>query len=154
MRSRGVMRALFAILTILLCTIFTAVAQTELEPQLGSELKAALSGNTLEGFYAEQDVTTGTSDYWETYHSDGTLTYFEPGLSDKGKWQVINNQLCHKYDVDPPEMEHCFYIYKENNCYYFFESLFKLTGQARHTDNWNNRSIIKGQAKTCEALIS
>lgn len=131
-----------------------AFSQNALIPQYGDSLKKALSGKTLEGFYQSEDVLAGNQSYEETYQKNGTLLYKEGDFTDRGKWWVSNNQLCHNYDIDVPKIDHCFFIYKENNCFYYFESYFARTGKMKHAQEWNNRSIVKGEGKTCELLIS
>lgn len=129
-------------------------AQSALVPLKGADIEAALNGKTLEGFYQFEDVITGEQSYEETYEKGGSLTYREGETRDKGKWWISKNQLCHNYDIDNPKIDHCFFIYRENNCYYYFESYYAQTGKMRHAPEWNNRSIIQGEGKTCELLVS
>ncbi|MEP3891754.1 MAG: hypothetical protein ABJN69_14950 [Hellea sp.] len=129
-------------------------AQDQMLALKGSDIKKSLNGKTLEGFYQFEGVLTGEQSYEETYQRDGILIYKEGDFTDKGKWWISNHQLCHNYDVDVPKIDHCFFIYKENYCYYYFESYYAQTGQMRHSEDWNNRSIIRGEGKTCELLVS
>lgn len=117
-------------------------------------ITAAFSGKTHEGFYSYNSVRTGEQAYDETYNADGTLNYNEGMFTDTGTWWVDRHQLCHSYSYDPPEMTHCFYIYRKDRCYYFYSSYLKTTGLPIHARQWNNRSIIHGESKTCELPIA
>ena len=148
------MKKFWGLLILFLGLAIPAYAQDTLVPLKGPDIKSALQGHTLEGFYQFEDVLTGEQSYEETYQKDGRLIYKEGDLTDQGKWWVSNNQLCHHYDIDVPKIDHCFIIYQENNCYYYFESYYAQTGKMHHAREWNNRSIIKGEGKTCELLVS
>jgi len=145
----------FWVFIILIVTSYSAThAQDTMTPLMGKDIQSAIVGNTLEGFYQYEDVQTGEQSYEETYAHDGELLYKEGDMSDRGKWWIANNQLCHNYDIDIPKIDHCFFIYRDNNCFYYFESYYAQTGEMRHAKYWNNRSIIRGEGKTCELLVS
>ena len=141
-------------LVLLICISGNAFGQAALVPLKEQDIKSAIQGKTLEGFYQFEDVMTGEQSYEETYKTDGSLVYKEGDSIDKGKWWISKNQLCHTYNIDVPKIDHCFFIYRENNCFYYYESFYAQTGKMAHAQNWNNRSIIQGEGKTCELLVS
>ena len=145
-------KSLCAICFTLFTMTNTAIAKSpsELDHQSESDLRDHIIGKTLEGFYRSADVLTGTHAYTETYHSDGRLIYDEKGLKDQGKWWIESDQLCHNYDSDNSEIDHCFYIFKDEFCFYYFEAFPSEPGKRHFSGKWNNRGLIRGQGKTCE----
>lgn len=146
------MRLVFA--AILFLVPVTASASEDFRQMSGSEIETVFSGKTAEGFYIRKNVLSGTQDYVETYHADGTLSYQQGEFTDTGIWEIQTDELCHEYDYDAPGTQHCFHIYQRQNCYYFFSAELKRYNIPPNDFNWNNRNIIRGESLTCDLLVS
>jgi len=148
------MKAWGLILPILFALPFTANANEDFRQMSGDEIESVFSGKTAEGFYSRKNVLSGSQDYIETYHADGTLSYQQGEFQDSGQWDIRQDELCHEYDYDEPGAEHCFHIYQRQNCYYFYSAELKRVRIPVTDFNWNNRNIIRGESLTCDQLVS
>jgi hypothetical protein len=118
------------------------------------DVKEHFSGKTHEGFYSRKRIRSGSQDYEETYHEDGKLTYKEGEWEDVGEWWLSEGRLCHAYAKDTFGNTHCFFIYKDQQCFVHVAAEPGAFGKMRIATNWNARSLIRGTGKYCDAAVS
>lgn len=111
-----------------------------------ADIKAAFSGQTIDGVYA--DKTTFT----ETYSANGHTDYSEPKRKMAGHWSVIEGQFCTIYDEKAGGG--CFLVKKVSaNCYeFYFANPDEETAAEGDVGRprWTARGWIKGKTTTCE----
>lgn len=111
-------------------------------------IKAALSGQTLEGRYANGRTFT------ESYQTNGRVAYVERGATIGGRWSVTEGTLCTIYDTDPTGG--CFRVAKVGkNCFEFYfaaRSEQQAPGPDDAKPQWTARGAISGLDVACQDI--
>jgi hypothetical protein len=111
-------------------------------------LKAAFSGVTIEGFYADGRP------FEESYESTGRLRYVEElrNRIQLGYWSIVQGTFCTIYDAHPTGG--CFRVRQHSaNCFEFYFQA-RTEDEARKPDldhpSWTARAWRKGVPSTCD----
>ena len=109
------------------------------------EIKASLTGKTLEGRYASGRAFT------ERYLADGRVEYVERGHTIGGHWSVTAGTLCTIYDTDSEGG--CFRVSKASeNCFEFYfvaRTQEAAPGPEDAKPAWTARGAISGEPSAC-----
>ena len=125
----------------------------ELIPLTGETLKQAFAGKTHFGTYKEKRERTGTNQFSETTHADGTTDYKEGDMELKGIWRVMKDRICYKYDGNQVSGVHCFRIYEVGTCFYGYNPAVTTRKGPINANYWSVKSLQKGDISTCDDLI-
>ncbi len=129
-------------------------------PLSAKQLKTLLPGNTITGEYRQMRERTKTYNFTEKHHADGTTDYTEGPIKAKGLWYTLtsrggNDKICYKYPNDEnmgPQIS-CFWVYKQDTCYYGYGIGNMTLKGPRNYDDWSARWIVKGSGGSCDAPI-
>jgi hypothetical protein len=106
------------------------------------ELSATLPGMTMTGNYGNGVKFT------ETYHPDGSVTYFDDGSADHGRWFVRGRLFCTFYDASEGA---CFSVRKSgDNCYEYFTQEYEDGSLHRDRGAWNSVGWDKDKSSSCD----
>lgn len=133
-----------------LCAVTTAQAAGDDRPNdwmSAAELKAAFSGTTIAGHYADGRP------FKESYFKNGRLKYFEE-LSHRaqvGHWSIVSGSFCTIYDLNPTGG--CFRVRRHSaNCFEFY-FLVRTETEARQPEpgrpSWSARAWRTDRPSTC-----
>ena len=125
----------------------------ELIPLTGEALKQAFADKTHFGTYKEKRERTGTNQFRETTHADGTTDYKEGDMELEGIWKVLKDRICYKYQSDQVSGVHCFRIYEVGTCFYGYNPAVTTKKGPINANYWSVKSLHKGDISTCDDLI-
>jgi hypothetical protein len=140
------MRKVFAIGLSTVVATSAALADRAMSPWLqGDELRAVLSGKTLEGRYA------GGRAFTERYGADGSLWYAEGARKIYGHWSITAGTLCTIYDTDPTGG--CFRVSRVgDNCFEFYFAARTEAAAPESSDRdpeWTARGAVSDKPEAC-----
>lgn len=125
------------------------------------QFKKMLPGNTITGEYRFMRERTKTFSFSEEHHADGTTDYTEGPVKSKGVWYTLtsrakNHKICYKYPNDPDMGGgiSCFWVYKQDTCYYGYSIQNMSLKGPRNFEDWSARWVVKGSGGTCDAPVS
>lgn len=134
-----------------LIAVFLLLAQSPLQAQDSMDnllqmdsiqLSATFRGMTMIGKYAD-----GTN-FKETYHEDGSITYLDDASSDKGRWFVRGQLFCTFYDTANGA---CFAVQKSGaNCYEYFIQQEESGSPSADQGAWNSIGWDETKPSTCD----
>jgi hypothetical protein len=106
------------------------------------ELTATFPGMTMTGQYG--DAMTFT----ETYNRDGSITYRDDSMSDKGHWFVRGKMFCTFYESSSGA---CFSVRKTgHNCYEYFTEQEEDGTPTIQPGAWNSIGWDKSKPSSCD----
>ena len=127
----------------------------ELEPITGENLKNTFRGVTMDGIYKSPRERSGTDQFTETFHDNGTTDYREGRISAKGYWVVTDDIICFRYEGAMAGNISCFAVFKTGTCYYsYVPQAIGKNGLPVDSNLWSVKSIIRGDVSTCDNLVS
>ena len=130
------------------------ITAEDLSPLIGEALTDTFKGVTMHGTYKHPRERTGTSAFTETFHENGTTSYREGKITDKGEWAVTGDTICFGYSGELSGGVSCFNVFKAGNCYYSYGLGQLRDGYPVRPNSWSAKTIIKGEYNTCDDLVS
>jgi len=131
--------------------------QKEYAPLSSKQFNKILPGNTITGEYRQMRERTKTYNFSEKHHKDGTTDYKEGPIKSKGIWYTLGERkICYKYPNDPnmgPQIS-CFWVYKQDTCYYGYGINNMTLKGPRSFDDWSARWVVKGSGGNCDAPVT
>ncbi len=108
------------------------------------------------GEYSDFRDRTQTYQYTEFHHQDGTTNYIEGGKAENGEWRIVGgDKVCYRYPQSKVYTGiYCFYVYKNDKCYYKYSPRNMGLKGPRDFDKWSSRAIRKGEGGTCAEPVS
>lgn len=148
--------ALAACLAALLIGENTAaqISAQSLEALTGEALTEAFSGKTMDGVYKQPRQRSGTTHFTETFHANGTTTYQEGPVDDKGFWATDEKRICFSYTGPLAGGLSCFYVYRIGTCLYSYGPSTIKNGWPIDANRWSVKTITRGDLSTCDNLVS
>lgn len=120
----------------------------------GDSLRAAFSDVTVDGTYKQFRERSGTSQFTETFHADGTTDYREGKINDKGEWRVIGDDvICFRYAGPLAGGVSCYTVFAEGTCLYAYHPRLIKDGQPIDRNQWSAKTVNRGELSTCDDLI-
>lgn len=108
----------------------------------GTEIDSAMRGMTMTGNYGNGVRFT------ETYHPDGSITYFDDEGSDKGRWFLRGNLFCTFYDTYNGA---CFAVRRSStNCYEYYTEEEEDGSIHASEGAWNSVGWDSSKPSTCD----
>lgn len=126
-------------------------------PITEKQFQKMLPGKTITGEYRQMRERTKTYNFSETHNKDGSTDYTEGPVKAKGVWYTLGEQkICYKYpnDENMGAGTSCFWVYKQDTCYYGYGIAAMSLGGPRRFEDWSARWVVKGSGGTCDAPIS
>ncbi|MGL4488889.1 MAG: hypothetical protein ACRCU5_05530 [Rhizobiaceae bacterium] len=106
------------------------------------QISATFPGMTMVGKYAD-----GTN-FRETYHKDGSVTYWDEVSVDKGRWFVRGNLFCTFYEASDGA---CFSVQKTStNCYEYLVEEDEDGTKNAVPGAWNSIGWDEEKPSTCD----
>jgi hypothetical protein len=132
-------------LALLISVLAPANAQDSKENPLQmdtTDLSTTFRGMTMIGKYGD-----GTN-FRETYHPDGSITYVDDLSADKGRWFVRGKLFCTFYDVSNGA---CFSVQRSGkNCYEYYIQEEEDGSKSANPDTWNSIGWDETKPSTCD----
>lgn len=126
-------------------------------PITSKQFKKLLPGHTIIGEYRHMRERTKTYNFSEEHFADGTTDYTEGPIKAKGVWYTLGkSKICYKYPNDEnmgPQIS-CFWVYKQDSCYYGYGINNMTLKGPRKFDDWSARWIVKGSGGNCDAPVT
>jgi len=108
---------------------------------LGSEIRLALTGITLDGVYSDNLF------FSETYFEDGLIRYHDINGADTGEWTIEDDTFCTFYESLSGA---CFFVERDgDNCFTFFEAIEDDKGVLHPAAEWTSRGWNRDEESTC-----
>lgn len=145
--SRIALRALAAaVATIGLAGLaLSQTAQIDNAWMSDQELRKQFSNTTIDGRYASGKAFT------ESYRTDGTLSYIEPGVTLGGRWSIREGTFCTIYDTDAAGG--CFRVSRAGpNCFEFYfvaRTEDTVPAPSEGAPRWTARGAVQGAPTAC-----
>ncbi len=134
------MRPLLVFL-VLAATFGAAEAGGSGQRMLGDEIRAALTGITLDGIYSDKLF------FSETYFEDGLIRYHDVHGADSGEWTIEDDTFCTFYESLSGA---CFFVERDgDNCFSFFEAVEDENGALHPAPDWTSRGWNREKDSTC-----
>lgn len=127
---------------------FLPDVETEM-PLDSKSLQEAFSGQTHRGSYNFQLRNMDGFHFEERTSKEGAVLHRMGERLDMGIWEVVEDQICYRYD-SPDLLPACFSFYQKGNCYYHYQETVGGVNAPRFTAV----SVIKGEVPNCEAPLS
>ncbi len=134
--------------------IYAQFEPGDVKPIIGDALKDAFYGTTMDGIYKHHREKSGTNRFTETFHTDGTTTYREGPLQDKGVWAIDEDTICFSYTGPLAGGFSCFRVFKNGTCYYSYATSVIQNNTPIDPNFWSVKSVIRGDVSTCDNLSS
>lgn len=147
---------IFLCASLLFVPHMTSAGEKKHTPLTAKQLQEMLPGNTIIGEYRQMRERTKTYNFSEKHHKDGSTDYTEGPVKAKGIWYTLGKyKICYKYPNDEnmgPQIS-CFWVYKQDTCYYGYGIGNMTLKGPRSYDDWSARWIVKGSGGSCDAPI-
>lgn len=127
------------------------------EQQKGKVLLNVLKDTTILSEYRNfKGMKNKSYDFTELHNADGTTNYTERGSDqESGLWKIIGgDKVCYQYPNSPrPNEKHCFFVYKQGQCYYNYSRRAMSPQGPINYDYWTSRFVRKGSGGTCGDVV-
>jgi len=128
----------------------------------GEELMASFLSRTMDGVYRDYEINMragiAPTTYTEFHHPNAVADYQQKGpisFHIKGVYTVKKDQICYAYDSPGKVVGNfCFYIFKQDSCYYQYYEPYGLPVTAEDFDQWSSMAYAVEDAGTCLPSIS
>ncbi len=124
-----------------------------------------ISGNDLLSIYQNQTVTGVFNSYIadiragipperfsEAHFENATTLYKQWGRHDysmRGVYSFKRDEICYTYKTDRWDGTYCFYVFKQDGCYYHFSVNRGFPVTQDDFKNWTSMGSIKEENKSC-----
>ena len=118
----------------------------------------AYVNKTMEGVYASyaEEIANNIppDTFTEFHHDNATSTYEHRGeyrnFTTTGIYTVRKDRLCYVYN-DPGIIvgKYCFYVFKNDNCYYHYIDDEPLPATLEAFDNWTSMAYAREDRNSC-----
>jgi hypothetical protein len=108
----------------------------------GAQISASLPGMTMTGNYGN-GIT-----YTETYHSNGSIDYWDDQGTDTGRWFVRGDLFCTFYDASEGA---CYSVRRSaENCFEYFTQEDETGETHENAGNWNSVGWNRDKPSECD----
>ena len=148
-------RAFGVVLLAMLVVPASAQSAQDLEPLTGNKLRSTFEDRTMDGIYKRIMQRSGTHQFTETFHADGTTDYREGDIQDQGRWVISGDLICFRYAGALAGGASCFAVFKSGTCLYSYSpQAVGPDGMPKDPNYWSVKTIIRGDVSTCDNLVS
>ena len=145
---------LLSVIIILALPVQAQFQPGDIVPVLGDELIDIFNGTTMDGIYKRPREQSGSNQFTETFHTNGSTTYHEGNIKDKGTWNIQENTICFRYEGPLSGGYSCFRVFKSGTCYYSFAPEAVIGNTPIDPNLWSVKTIIRGDVSSCDNLVS
>lgn len=136
-------------------------AETPLNAQQlkGTTLLETLNGQTFDLLYRTPHGFIGKQHHTETHKRDGTTLYIEGDIRTTGLWWLsgapgFEDTLCYRYPELQPGRNHCFGVFKDGTCLYFYSARTVINGRPINMAYWGTKGVNRTMISTCDEQIA